>query len=97
MPSGSDSTARAIAISILALVLFDMMGLLIKTLSPRYSAAELSAYRNFFGLIPSALALWRSAAWRRGDRPLAIRQWPARPMLPGGASSGSPAAVKRST
>ena len=76
MPSGSDTTARAIAISILALVLFDMMGLLIKFLSPRYSAAELSAYRNFFGLIPSALALWMSAAWRRGDRRLAIRQWP---------------------
>jgi drug/metabolite transporter (DMT)-like permease len=76
MPSGSDTTARAIAISILALVLFDMMGLLIKFLSPRYSAAELSAYRNFFGLIPSALALWMSAAWRRADRRLAIRQWP---------------------
>lgn len=71
----SDNAARAIAISLLALVLFDLMGLLIKVLSPRYGAAELSAYRNLFGLIPSFIALSMSARWREGNRSLAIRQW----------------------
>ena len=70
-----DDTTLAIAISIAALVLFDLMGLIIKSLSPFYSAAELSAYRNIFGLIPSAIALWTYAAWRDGGRSLALRQW----------------------
>ena len=75
MHSRSDTTFRAIAISILALVLFDLMALIIKYLSPRYGAAELSAYRNLFGLLPSCIALWMSAAWHQGGRRLAIRQW----------------------
>ncbi|MDE0521540.1 MAG: DMT family transporter [Boseongicola sp.] len=70
-----DSTALAIAISIVALVLFDLMGLLIKYLSADYSAVELSAYRNVFGLVPSVIALWMSASWRRNGRKLALRQW----------------------
>jgi drug/metabolite transporter (DMT)-like permease len=65
----------AIALSLLALVFFDFMGLIIKRLSPDYSPAELSAYRNFFGLVPSIIALWSSRVWREGGRRLAIRQW----------------------
>ncbi|WP_234220751.1 DMT family transporter [Ruegeria pomeroyi] len=65
----------AILLSLLALVLFDMMGLIIKYLSPRYGAAELSAYRNFFGVFPSVIALWSSRAWHSSGRPLRIRQW----------------------
>ncbi len=71
----TDDAVLAIAISIAALVLFDLMGLIIKYLSPVYSAAELSAYRNVFGLLPSALALWSSAAWRDSGRSLHLRQW----------------------
>ena len=65
----------AIAISIVALVLFDLMGLLIKYLSTDYSAVELSAYRNVFGLVPSVIALWVSASWHQNGRKLALRQW----------------------
>jgi drug/metabolite transporter (DMT)-like permease len=65
----------AIAISLLALVLFDLMGLIIKRLSGSYGAAELSAYRNIVGLLPSALALWTSPAWNAAGRGLRIRQW----------------------
>ena len=75
MQGRSDDAALAIAISIAALVLFDLMGLIIKHLSPVYSAAELSAYRNVFGLAPSAIALWTHAGWRRSGRKLALRQW----------------------
>lgn len=70
-----NATYTAIALYFLALLLFDAMGLVIKHLSPRYSAAELSAYRNLFGLIPSVIALWSLSAWHRAGRPLRLRQW----------------------
>ena len=38
------------------------MGLVIKHLSPHYSAAELSAYRNVVGMVPSIVALWLTPA-----------------------------------
>lgn len=72
----SDNTTLAIVISIVALILFDLMGLLIKYLSTDYTAVELSAYRNVFGLIPSAIALWMTASWRRNGGKFALRQWP---------------------
>ena len=75
MPQKPKAAGLAILISLVALVLFDFMGLIIKFLSPTYGAAELSAYRNLFGLLPSALALVTSAAWRNGARSLALRQW----------------------
>lgn len=75
MQKTSDNAVLAILISIAALVLFDLMGLIIKHLSTRYSAAELSAYRNLFGLVPSVIALWMTTGWRKGGRSLRIRQW----------------------
>lgn len=66
--------AVAIVISLVALLLFDCMGLVIKKLSGAYGAAELSAYRNIIGLLPSAVALWTSRAWHAGGRRVRIRQ-----------------------
>ncbi|CAN0586976.1 unnamed protein product, partial [Ectocarpus sp. 12 AP-2014] len=40
-----------------------------------FSAPELSAWRNFFGLFPSALALMTSRAWHRDGRRIRVRQW----------------------
>ncbi len=57
------------------IILFDAMGLIIKHLSNDYRAAELSAYRNLFGLIPSALALIWARDWRRSGASLRLRQW----------------------
>jgi drug/metabolite transporter (DMT)-like permease len=74
MMTQSGSVSRAIAISLIALVMFDLMGLIIKHLSSQYSAAELSAYRNIFGVIPSAIALWSSRHWHQGGRKLRVRQ-----------------------
>jgi len=73
IPTGS--VALAIVISLVSLVFFDLMGLIIKRLSSDYSAAELSAYRNIFGLIPSIIALWSSQNWHRNGRRLQVRQW----------------------
>ena len=72
---GKDNVWLAIALSLLALTLFDAMGLVIKLLSPRYSSAELTAWRNLFGLIPSLLALWFSSGWQQQGRPIRMRQW----------------------
>lgn len=71
----TDRTGLAIILSLFALILFDAMGLIIKHLSEAYSAAELSAWRNLFGLIPSMIALWTSKVWRNTGRRLKIRQW----------------------
>jgi len=68
-------TTLAICYSLIALVLFDSMGLIIKYLSGPYGAAELSAYRNLFGLIPAAIALWSSRAWHQAGRRWRVRQW----------------------
>lgn len=68
-------TTLAILYSLIAIVLFDAMGLIIKLLSSDYSAAELSAYRNIFGLVPAMLVLWGSADWRRKGRVWRLRQW----------------------
>ena len=51
------------------------MGLIIKHLSNNYSATELTAWRNIFGLIPTLIALWSSGKWRTNGKVLKIRQW----------------------
>jgi len=68
-------TTLAILYSLIALFLFDCMGLVIKLLSPRYTTAELAAYRNFFGLMPAVAALYASAAWRAAGKYWRLRQW----------------------
>ena len=74
MPA-TDRTGLAIIISLVALILFDSMGLVIKHLSANYSAAELSAWRNLFGIVPAIIALVLSRQWHRTGRRWRIRQW----------------------
>lgn len=69
------SVTLAVALSLVSLVFFDLMGLVIKRLSVDYGAAELSAYRNIFGLLPSFIALWSSSNWHQSGRRLRVRQW----------------------
>lgn len=71
----SDRTFTAVLLLLCALTLFDAMGLIIKYLSPRYGAAELSAYRNTFGLIPSIIVLYASGDWHAKGRIWKLRQW----------------------
>ncbi|MEO9574413.1 MAG: DMT family transporter [Tateyamaria sp.] len=71
----NDRTGLAIVLSLLALTLFDAMGLVIKHLSVTYTAAELSAWRNLFGIIPAVIALVLSRKWHNAGRRLRIRQW----------------------
>jgi drug/metabolite transporter (DMT)-like permease len=70
-----DRVVPAILISLLAVLLFDLMGLVIKHLSTGYGAAELSAWRNLFGLIPGLIALFSTRSWHDAGRPWRMRQW----------------------
>ena len=70
-----DRTGLAIILSLIALMLFDGMGLIIKHLSNDYSATELTVWRNLFGLFPTLIVLWSSTTWRTSDKALKIRQW----------------------
>lgn len=71
----TNRTTIAILFSLIAILLFDLMGLIIKHLSPHYGAAELSAYRNLAGLIPAGIALWSSRDWHSKGRVMTFRQW----------------------
>lgn len=72
---GRGSFLRAVIVILLAIFTFSVMGAIIKHLTPHYSAEQLSAFRNAFGLIPSFLILMLSRDWHLGRRPLLIRQW----------------------
>jgi len=68
-------TGLAIILSLMALVLFDAMGLIIKLLSTEFSAAELSTWRNLFGILPAFLVLYASKTWRENGKKIIIKQW----------------------
>ena len=70
-----DRTGLAIILSLIALMLFDGMGLIIKHLSNDYSATELTVWRNLLGLFPTMIALWSSRTWRKSGKALKMRQW----------------------
>ena len=70
-----DRTGLAIILSLIALILFDGMGLIIKHLSNDYSAMELTAWRNIFGLIPTLIVLWLYGNRHKRSNVLRIRQW----------------------
>ncbi len=72
---GGSPLVRAIAIILLAILLFDVMGAIIKHLGVRYPAQQLSMLRNLFGFIPGLLVLFYTGTWHQAGRPLVIRQW----------------------
>jgi drug/metabolite transporter (DMT)-like permease len=69
------SFAVAAAIMLAGVMLYDVMGAIIKHLGQDYSAPLLSMYRNLFGLIPTLFILFWSRNWIQVGRPIVIRQW----------------------
>ena len=66
----------AVILTLTAIVGFDIMGILVRILSERgYSAAELSAYRNVLGIIPSlvVMAWWGELKFTRAA--LRVTRW----------------------
>lgn len=66
---------RAVFYVLLAILLFDLQGVIIKYLGDRYPVQQLASFRNLFGLIPSLLVLALSREWHASGRKLVIRQW----------------------
>jgi drug/metabolite transporter (DMT)-like permease len=75
MPASTHQFARAVAYVLLAILLFDFQGVIIKFLGDRYPVQQLAGFRNVFGLIPSILVLLLSSEWHARGRLLKIRQW----------------------
>lgn len=75
MQANSQLFARAVAYVLLAILLFDLQGVIIKYLGDRYPVQQLAGFRNVFGLIPSLIVLWLSSEWHARGRVLRIRQW----------------------
>ena len=74
LPS-SNHFVRAVVYILLAILLFDLQGVIIKFLGERYPVQQLAAFRNIFGLIPSILVLLLSREWHSRGRLLKIKQW----------------------
>ena len=74
LPS-SNHFVRAVVYILIAILLFDLQGVIIKFLGERYPVQQLAAFRNVFGLIPSMLVLFLSRGWHARGRQLKIRQW----------------------
>ena len=66
---------RAILFILLAILLFDIQGAIIKHLGSRYPVPLIATYRNIFGLLPSILVLVFSAQWQAGNRSLRLDRW----------------------
>ena len=75
MQANTHHFARAVAYVLLAILLFDIQGVIIKFLGERYPVQQLAGFRNVFGLIPSLIVLLLSSEWHARGRLLRIRQW----------------------
>jgi len=75
LPANANFFARAVAYVLIAILLFDLQGVIIKILGDRYPVQQLAGFRNVFGLIPSIIVLWLSSEWHARGRRLKIRQW----------------------
>lgn len=65
----------AVLVMLLGVVLYDVMGAIVKHLGQTYTAPQLSLYRNLFGLVPTLAILYWSRQWVRSRRSIVIRQW----------------------
>ena len=65
----------AVILSLSGLFLLDCMGIAIKYLRADYPAAQLSVFRNLFGMIPCFIALYFSKDWHANGRQLVIKRW----------------------
>ena len=75
MLSSTGPFIRAVIYILLAILLFDLQGVIIKLLGDRYPVQQLATFRNIFGLIPSLLVLYLSADWHSKGRKFKMRQW----------------------
>ncbi|MBY8975510.1 DMT family transporter [Rhodobacteraceae bacterium NNCM2] len=74
MTDRKGSLLKAVACSMLGILLLDMMGLLVKLLVDEYPAQQLAVWRNVFSMIPAVIVLSLTPGWRwRRDQILVPR------------------------
>ncbi len=66
---------RAVLFMMLAILMFDIQGAIIKHLGDHYPVQQIATMRNLFGILPSFLVLYFSHEWRAGRRTIRITQW----------------------
>ena len=64
----------AVLLSLSGLFLLDCMGIAIKYLRNDYPAAQLSVFRNLFGMLPCFIALYFSQDWHDNGKKIIIKQ-----------------------
>ncbi len=67
--------SRAVLYIMLAILLFNFQGAIIKHIGDRYSVQQIATFRNIFGLLPSFLVLYFSNEWQSGRRTIRLIQW----------------------
>ena len=65
----------AVVLSLSGLFLLDCMGIAIKYLREDYPAAQLSVFRNLFGMIPCFIALYFTKEWHASGNKFVIKRW----------------------
>ncbi|MFT5503253.1 MAG: drug/metabolite transporter (DMT)-like permease [Gammaproteobacteria bacterium] len=75
MSSNRSNFLLAVGYILVAILLFDIQGAIIKHLGDRYPVQQLATFRNLFGLIPSLLVLYLSSEWHRKGRIFRINRW----------------------
>ena len=74
----NSSFIRAVAVALIAILLFDIQGAIIKILASHYSIPQIATFRNIFGLIPSLILVYLTGTGSvtRGSARFRLRQWP---------------------
>ncbi|MDE0716107.1 MAG: DMT family transporter [Gammaproteobacteria bacterium] len=68
--------SRAVVIILIAILLFDIQGAIIKFLGDRYGIPQIATFRNIFGLLPALLLVYLARTGVRGPARFRLRQWP---------------------
>ena len=74
--SASGGFLRAVGFILLAILLFDIQGAIIKMLGDRYPVPQIATFRNAFGLIPALLLVYGSTRGSRGVARFRLEKWP---------------------
>ena len=66
---------QAVAAMLFAIMMFGIMGAIIKHLGDRYLPQQLALLRNIFGIVPALIVLTSSHNWHSAGRPIHIEKW----------------------
>lgn len=65
----------AVLILLVAIVLFDIQGAMIKQMGSRYPIEQVAFFRNIFGILPNLFVLYFSSQWRLSGAAWKVTRW----------------------